>query len=409
MNADHARRAERLLVPAAFATALGNNVQIIAGALLMVREERTMLAVGWLFIAVAAPQALLSPLCGRLADRFDRRALWVGCDAVSAGLALALPLWLAAGGATAVGVYGANFALAVVASLFFPASGALIKERVPAGRLRRFNASYEMATQAGMLLSATVGGLALQAFGAVPLLVFNAGTFVVSAVCVAAVGRRTGAPSSGAVAGAAGGGAGVPMVRVILLYATGSVVVTVFNALLPVFVLGDLNRGPGVFGAVDGLASLAFLGATVVYRVVARRNSDLRIAVAGFLVTDVLLVLQGQLGVPGLFALVPVGAFVFGQARIAARGLVLASASEEAAGRAFGLANGLGLAATIGVMLLVATVTDHTDARYGFALLALVGAVCTVGAVLAPTVRGPVAGQAVQIGGAVSSIPSSRK
>ncbi|MEU1318814.1 hypothetical protein [Streptomyces tibetensis] len=78
----HSRRAERLLVPAAFATALGNNVQLIVGALLMIREQQTMMAVGWLFIAVAGPQALLSPFFGRLADRFDRRALWIGMPAL---------------------------------------------------------------------------------------------------------------------------------------------------------------------------------------------------------------------------------------------------------------------------------------------------------------------------------------
>ncbi|WP_199830926.1 MFS transporter [Streptomyces sp. NBRC 110028] len=113
-----------------------------------------MMAVGWLFIAVAGPQALLSPFFGRLADRFDRRALWIGCDVTSAALALGLPLWLACGGAPGAGLYSANLALATVGALFFPASSALIKERIPAGRLRRFNARYEMGTQAGMLLSA---------------------------------------------------------------------------------------------------------------------------------------------------------------------------------------------------------------------------------------------------------------
>src|SRR5437764_15034524 len=88
------RRAERLLVPAAFVTALGNNVQLIAGALVMIRTERTMMAVGWLFIAVAVPQSLFSPYFGRLADRFDRRRMWIACDASSAVRALALPLWL---------------------------------------------------------------------------------------------------------------------------------------------------------------------------------------------------------------------------------------------------------------------------------------------------------------------------
>ncbi|MEI5134702.1 MFS transporter [Streptomyces libani] len=244
------RRAERLLVSAAFATALGNNVQLIVGALLMIREQRTMMAVGWLFIAVAGPQALLSPFFGRLADRFDRRALWIGCDATSALLALGLPLWLACGGAPGPGIYGANLGLAVVSALFLPASSALIKERVPAGQLRRFNARYEMGTQAGMLLSATVGGLSVQAFGAVPLLVLNAGTFMVSALCVAAVGRR---PDPAAAATAAGEQTPVPAAprgplrvrRFILLYAQGSVVVTVFNALLPTAVIGELHLGRG--------------------------------------------------------------------------------------------------------------------------------------------------------------------
>ncbi|WP_194894059.1 MFS transporter, partial [Catenulispora pinisilvae] len=178
------RRAERLLVPAAFVTALGNNVQLIAGALLMIRDDRTMLSVGLLFVAVAVPQVVLSPYFGRLADRHDRRRLWIGCDLASAVLALALPVWLACGGAQGVGVYAANFALAVVAALFFPVSNAMVKERVRASQVRRFNANYEMATQGGMLLSATVGGLLVQRLGASPLLVFNAGTFLVSAVLV---------------------------------------------------------------------------------------------------------------------------------------------------------------------------------------------------------------------------------
>ncbi|MFG3052084.1 hypothetical protein ACGFZP_14175 [Kitasatospora sp. NPDC048239] len=37
---------ERLLIPAALITALGNNIQLIAAALLMVGAEGTMLSVG---------------------------------------------------------------------------------------------------------------------------------------------------------------------------------------------------------------------------------------------------------------------------------------------------------------------------------------------------------------------------
>ncbi|WP_230420375.1 MFS transporter, partial [Catenulispora pinistramenti] len=260
------RRAERLLVPAAFVTALGNNVQLIAGALLMIREDRTMLSVGLLFVAVAVPQVVLSPYFGRLADRHDRRRLWIGCDLTSAVLALALPVWLACGGAKGVGVYAANFALAVVAALFFPVSNAMVKERVRASQVRRFNANFEMATQGGMLLSATVGGLLVQRLGASPLLVFNAGTFLVSAALVAGVGGRgaesvavarisdsarvsdpadsdadpdPGRASDRASGRGSQGPRSAPLARLILLYAQGSVVVTVFNALLPKLVMGE--------------------------------------------------------------------------------------------------------------------------------------------------------------------------
>lgn len=391
------RRAERLLVPAAFATALGNNVQLIVGALLMIREQRTMMAVGWLFIAVAGPQALLSPFFGRLADRFDRRALWIGCDVTSAALALGLPLWLACGGAPGPGIYSANLALAMVGALFFPASSALIKERIPADRLGRFNARYEMGTQAGMVLSATVGGLCVQAFGAVPLLVFNAGTFLVSALCVAAVGRcpdrvptaavaRERAPARAAARGP------LRMRRFILLYAQGSVVVTVFNALLPTAVIGELHLGAGTFGVVDALGSLGFLAAAGAYRIVSRRSADLRIAVVGFLLCDVCLVLQSQFGIAGYFVGVPLGAFFFGQARIASRTMLMASADDASVGRAFGLANGGGLAATVGVMFLVAMVTDHSDTRYGFGVLAALALLAALSAGLllrSPAPSGP--------------------
>jgi MFS family permease len=181
-----------LLLPAAFITSLGNNIQLLGAALLLVRAHGSMLDVGWLFIAVAVPQAVLSPYFGRLADRFDRRRLWVGCDLLGAVAALALPIGLALGVSQQPLVYATNFPLAVVAAQFMPASAALIRERVPARQLRRFNAHYEIALQCGMLLSASVGGVALQYFGPQPLFTFNALTFVLSATLVFAVGPGRG-------------------------------------------------------------------------------------------------------------------------------------------------------------------------------------------------------------------------
>ncbi|MFJ5219876.1 MFS transporter [Streptomyces sp. NPDC088354] len=374
-------RSHALLLPAVFITSLGNNIQLIAAALLIVRAQGSVLDVGWLFIAVAVPQAVLSPPFGRLADRFDRRTLWVACDALSALAALAMPLGLAMGGARNAVVYGSNFVLAVIAALFVPVSAALVKERVPAGELRRFNAHYEMALQSGMLLSATVGGIALQFFGPTPLCVFNGITFAVSAVLVLATGRagrRGVAPRITAGAPAPAAPARSPLGPVIMLYAQGSVVVTVFNALMPVLVIADLHRGPAVVGVVDALGGAGFLVAAAAYRITGARLGDLRLALAGFLLCNVLFALQPRFGVPGLLLLVPLGALLFGQARIASRTLLMASVGEHRVGRAFGVANGWGLAATVAVMLATAAVTARAGTAAGFAAVALVSALAAL-------------------------------
>lgn len=371
----------RLLLPAAFITSLGNNIQLLGAALLLVREEGSMLDVGWLFIAVAVPQAVLSPYFGRLADRFDRRRLWVGCDVLSALVALALPVGLAVGVSQQSLVYATNFVLAVIAAQFTPASAALVRERVPAAQLRCFNAHYEIALQCGMLLSAALGGIALQYFGPTPLFMFNAVTFVLSAVLVFFVGRgRVDEAQDVAESGGPVQVRRLPLVPLALLFGQGLVVVTVFNALLPVLLVGEWQRGPAVLGVVDALGGAGFLLAAAVYRRSASRFGDLRLAIGGFLICSALLALQPLFGVPALMGFVLLGAFLFGQSRIAT--LLMTSVDRSRVGRAFGLANGYGLAATVVVMLLAAAVTDRSDTRYGFATVA---AISLVSAALAAT------------------------
>jgi len=373
----------RLLLPAAFITSLGNNIQLIGAALLLVRTQGSMLDVGWLFIAVAVPQAVLSPYFGRLADRFDRRRLWAGCDLVSAVAALCLPIGLAVGAPQQALVYASNFALAVVAALFVPASAALIRERVPAPELRRFNGHYEIALQTGMLLSASIGGFALQYFGSTPLFVFNAITFVASALLLLAVGRAgQGSVSVELRAATKEAVQKLPVGALALLFGQGLVVVTVFNALLPVLIVGEWHRGAAVVGVVDALGGAGFLLAAVAYRRTAVRFGDLRVAVFGFIVCNALLVVQPQLGVGPLMGLVLAGAFAFGQARIATRSLLMTSVEESRVGRAFGVANGYGLAATVAVMLITSVVTGRTDTRYGFATLATISVLAAVLAVI---------------------------
>ena len=101
------------------------------------------MSVGWLFIAVSIPQVALSVLFGRLTDRIDRRTLCITADLISAATAFALPVWLWMHQSTTLGSYLCNLLLACSATLFMPASNALVKERIRDDLLVKYNARYE--------------------------------------------------------------------------------------------------------------------------------------------------------------------------------------------------------------------------------------------------------------------------
>ena len=193
-----AGRPERLFVTATFTTMLGNNIQLIATSLLVYKTAGSALSVGWVFILTAIPQALFSAVFGRIADRVDRRRLCLVADVGSALTAAAFPVAIVLGANASDAAYVVTFILAVFASVFMPASNALFKERLPRERLGNFNSNYEVAYQGGALLSGAVGGVVVQLVGLTPLFYFNAATFIGSALCILAVGRRPMA-SAGAV------------------------------------------------------------------------------------------------------------------------------------------------------------------------------------------------------------------
>ncbi len=379
-------RAERLLIPAAFVTCLGNSIQLTAAALLVLQTQRSTLAVGWLFIAVAVPQVGLSLFFGQLADRFDRRTLCVICDLTSAAAALALPVWLLVGG-------GAN-----VAALFMPASNALIKERIAPARLGPFNANFEIAIQAGTLLSAAVGGFMVQLFGVRPLFVFNAVTFIASTACMYLLGRRPAyvpaADADAAEASAVAAGATPvrrPLARLALLYAVGNIVINLSNTLLVVVIIVTFQRQAGIVGVVDAMAGIGVIAAAVLYKRVSTRVPNLRLVFVGYLASAAIIAVE-PFNVWLLVALIPFSGMFFGLARISARTMLMSAVEESRAGRVFGATQALGLGLSAILTVLISRLADQTRVSYAFfALAAVVAAIVTVGVLLlrTPVVRQP--------------------
>jgi MFS family permease len=370
---------ERLLLPAAFITTAGNAFQITAAAILVFRAGATTLSVGWLFIAVSIPQVALSLLFGRLVDKVDRRTLCVLSDLVSAATAFALPIWLWLHAPIGLGSYVANFLLACSATLFMPASNALVKERVRDDRLGKYNSRFEMATNAGMLLASSLAGFLVIVFGPTPLFVFNSITFVASAVLTYLVGRKPAtAPApldeQPAVRSAVAP-ARVPIRRLGLLYTSGNINLMVANVILTALILQTFHQGAWLVGVVDALAGMGFILGAACYGRLSARISGLRLALVCSLICCVTIVLE-PVGYIVLMVVIPFAGFFFANFRIAARTLLMKASPADQVGRIFGGAQafglGLGIAATLGLSVLA----DRTSVPVAFwSLAALIGAI----------------------------------
>ncbi|WP_344484300.1 MFS transporter [Glycomyces endophyticus] len=398
-------RAERLLLPATFITSLGNGIQLVAAAVLVFTTGQSALAVGWLYILVSIPPALLSLWFGTIADRFDRRTLCLIADLVSAVAAAFLPVWILTGGDPGPVAYGIAFALSLLSAMFMPASNALVKERVHPARTARFSAHYEMAMQLGLLLSAAVGGILIHYVGTTPLFMFNGVTFLASAVALWAIRKAPARPDTADHEAGADGLRGAPLVRLGLLYACGQTMIMVSNTTLIVLVYDAFHRGAGVYGIVDALAGLGFCVAAALYPRVSARFGEFRTAVAGG-IGCALMSFVLPLHLTALLLAVPPAAFMVGLSRVGMRSILLRSVSERRAGRLFGAVNAAGLGLSAAMTVLVAAIADATHIRYGFYVL---GACCALGtAATAFSLRGKVPGSAVPEVGSVESQASSQ-
>lgn len=380
------RRTERLFIPAVFVTNLGNNIQLIAASLLVFKTSNTAFAVSWVFIAVTAPQILLSWSFGRLSDRFDRRTLCIIADVAAASAAAALPLWLLLGKDPNFAVYLVTLLLSVTAALFIPASSALMKERIKPDHLGKFNANYEIASQAGFLLSTAVGGFAVQFLDFKTVFFFNALTFVGSAICFYSMGPKPAVTAEEVAAPAPAPAAGTldhtlpavrPVARLGMLYMIGTVVILVVNMVLLVLVVQRFKQGAGMLGLVDAAAGIGILIAAWHYKRLKDKIDYRLLIVIGYVGTGVVDILM-PISVITLIPLILIGGYTFGLARLAARTTLMKIIDADKAGRVFGAVNAVGLGFGLIAAISLAMVTDTAGVVSSFVLLGLWGIIPTL-------------------------------
>lgn len=368
-------RDERLFLCANFTSNLGNGIQIIASAYLVLIKTNSMLSAGILFVLAGLPQAILATASGTLADKGHQKNLCILSDLARALCVAAIPVSLFFNEFTVATLYAATFVVSLFDAIFTPVGSSWIQQLISREQYARFSMFFEISTQSAALVSSAVGGFCVQWFSASYVFGFNALTFISSAALLyfmtpVHMTSRDASPGSRARLGAdEWRSRWRQLTPAIVLFAQNRIVSTVMNTLLVVLVIKTFQQGIGILGAVDALAGLGFTVGALTFGLLRRRFSAISILFAGSVLSGVFIFPQPLLGVYGLAVAFLVCAIFYGVSRPAARLILMSSAESQYSGRVFGVANAIGFAGgAVGTVIISDVVNRYSIAAGYFAV-----------------------------------------
>jgi MFS family permease len=169
---------------------VGDGVTMVAGPLLVADLTGDPGAVAGAVFVQQLPWLLFALVSGAYVDRLDRRRIVVAVNAGRAAVLAALTVTVATGTVSVPLIYLAFFLLGVAETLVDSAYGALLPNLVPDEDLERANALLMATFVVGNQLAAKPLGAYLFVVGAAVPFGFDATTFLVAAVCLAAIRWR---------------------------------------------------------------------------------------------------------------------------------------------------------------------------------------------------------------------------
>jgi len=147
----------------------------------------SLAAVSWALVATSLPFVVVGLFAGVLADKFDRRALMVGCEAGN-GLIVMLLAYLAWTQLLTLPMLMAGTALvSTLAAVFSPAAMAAIPDLVDEPDLIRANSLQEMTAQGALVFGPAIGGTLLAMLGTPAAFLATAVTYTLSSLCMLAL------------------------------------------------------------------------------------------------------------------------------------------------------------------------------------------------------------------------------
>ncbi len=137
------------------------------------------------FVAMAVPAMLISPFAGVLVDRWDRRRIMIVCECVSALVIAALALSATLGQLNMWQIY-AGVGLTTMANCFLqPAYAASVPLLANRDQLVRLNGLIQTGQGLSLVGGPALAGILMKFTGLPGILLVDAVTFAVGAVCIA--------------------------------------------------------------------------------------------------------------------------------------------------------------------------------------------------------------------------------
>jgi MFS family permease len=174
-----------------FVSVLGDGIFPIALAFAVLDLGGSPTALGVVLIAGILPQTIFVLIGGVWADRLPRRTIMLVSDAARAVIQACTAILLLSGHAE-IWHLVVLYALHATASAFFmPAATALVPQVTPQDRLQQANALLGITRSIAFGFGAALGGVFVSLVSTGGAVALDAGTFIVSAACLAAISVRS--------------------------------------------------------------------------------------------------------------------------------------------------------------------------------------------------------------------------
>lgn len=270
----------RLLTVGQVTSTIGDYCYAVVLPWLVLAHHSSAATLGVVLACYGVPRALLTIPGGWLADRFGPRVVMLAADVLRCALTTVLTVLAASHASSLATVVPVSAALGACSALFLPASLTMMPSLVDNARLPSANALYTGFLQTGSMLGPVIGGVLVATSGPAPAFAVDAASYLVSAICLALIGRsdarpqrRSAQPRSGPeeTTPAAASGASAPaavsvwtllrrerLLQVVLLVSVSANFALTGTTEVTLPVLAHARYGAAAFGAV--LACIAVMG-----------------------------------------------------------------------------------------------------------------------------------------------------